>query len=627
LNGSWVGVCVDPDVLLKRLLKARRTAKSSKGGGKVSSKEYSIVRDIFNKEIRVYTDHGRVQRPVFIVENGKLVITPNEIKKLKLPKNHPEKINFNYLLDNGMVELLDVEEEETTLIAMTINDLFENVSLKNFTHCEIHPAMILGVSASIIPFPDHNQSPRNTYQSAMGKQAMGVYASNYQARMDSLGHVLYYPQKPLGTTKSMKYISFKSLPSGFNAIAAICCFTGYNQEDSLIFNQSAIDRGLFRSVFYRTYTHNEGEAKSNIKEIMMKPDPFVTSGCKVASYDKLDSDGLILPGTAVSGDDILIGKVIVNEPNKNSDFQSKKIYKDSSRALRTNESGRVDQVMISANQDGFKFAKVKIRSIRIPQIGDKFASRHGQKGTMGMTYRQEDMPFTIDGVVPDIIVNPHAIPSRMTIGHLIECLAGKTACIAGRDEADATPFQSDAAFTVDNISKELHSLGYQWRGNEVFYNPHTGKKMAAQIFVGPTFYQRLKHLVDDKIHARGRGILQNLVRQPTEGRSRDGGLRFGEMERDCMIAHGAAKFLKERLFEVSDKYRVHICEECGLIAIFNAQKNEYKCQRCSEYNESTNKQPKIVQINIPYACKLLFQELMAMSIAPRIYPAIPTAKK
>lgn len=614
VNGGWVGVCENPDEVLSLLRKARRKAAHKQ------IKEVSIVRDTFNSEIRIYTDHGRVQRPVFVVERGELLIKPHHIKLLKLPKDNPDKITFDHLLYQGIVEFIDVEEEETSMIAMNPDQLKNSPYPNIYTHCEIHPAMILGVSASIIPFPDHNQSPRNTYQSAMGKQAMGVYASNYQMRMDSLGHVLWYPQKPLAASRSMKYIAFKSLPAGCNAIAAISCFTGYNQEDSLMFNQSSIDRGLFRSVFYRTYTTCETEIRTEMKEQICKPNPMITVGCRMESYEKLDIDGLILPGTAVSGDDIIIGKVIQADPPRGGEQQSKKIYKDCSIPLRHSEAGRVDQVMLSTNNDGNKFVKVKIRSIRIPQIGDKFASRHGQKGTMGMTYRQEDMPFTIEGIVPDLIVNPHAIPSRMTIGHLIECLGSKTASLAGRDGVDATPFQSDAAETVEQISTELHSLGYQFRGNEVMYNPHTGRRMTAQIFLGPTYYQRLKHLVDDKIHARGRGPVQNLTRQPTEGRSRDGGLRFGEMERDCLIAHGVSKFLKERLFDVSDYYRVHVCEQCGLIAIANYNKNEYKCNRCANFGDEVNKAPKIVQINLPYACKLLFQELMSMSIAPRIFP-------
>jgi len=275
---------------------------------------------------------------------------------------------------------------------------------------------------------------------------------------------------------------------------------------------------------------------------------------------------------------------------------------------------------LTTNSGGFKFVKVKIRAVRLPQIGDKFASRHGQKGTVGMTYRMEDLPFTIEGIVPDIIINPHAIPSRMTIGHVVESLAGKVAAIAGKEEADCTPFQADAHQTVDNVSRQLHRLGYQFRGNEVMYNPHTGRKMDAQIFLCPTFYQRLKHMVDDKIHARSRGVVQGLTRQPTEGRSRDGGLRFGEMERDCMIAHGASKFLKERLFDISDQYRLHVCEQCGLMAIANYKKNLYECRSCSNAGVGDiQRKPNIYQVRIPYACKLLFQEMMAMQIAPRIF--------
>lgn len=259
---------------------------------------------------------------------------------------------------------------------------------------------------------------------------------------------------------------------------------------------------------------------------------------------------------------------------------------------------------------GLRFVKVKMRSLRIPQIGDKFASRHGQKGTVGMTYNQEDLPFTKEGVTPDIIMNPHAIPSRMTIGHLIECLMSKTAACVGR-EGDSTPF---IQVTVEDISNELHQCGYNKRGYEVMYNGHTGRKMQSTIFMGPTYYQRLKHMVDDKIHARARGPVQNLVRQPMEGRSREGGLRFGEMERDCIIAHGSAAFLKERLMDQSDAYRVHVCESCGLIAVAKLNKNppSFECRLCRTQS------PKVAQVAMPYACKLLFQELMAMMITPRL---------
>jgi len=278
--------------------------------------------------------------------------------------------------------------------------------------------------------------------------------------------------------------------------------------------------------------------------------------------------------------------------------------------MKSTEAGHVDQVLLTTNDQGLRFVKVRIRSVRTPQIGDKFSSRHGQKGTCGMTYTQEDMPFTAEGISPDIIVNPHAIPSRMTIGHLVECLMGKVASLQGM-EGDATPFTD---VTVENISNMLHDLGYQRRGNEVCYNGHTGRQMGAMLFLGPTYYQRLKHTVDDKIHSRGRGPTQMLTRQPMEGRSRDGGLRFGEMERDCIISHGSAAFLKERLMDCSDAYRVHVCELCGLIAVANLAKNTFECRAC----RSAASRSRVVQVALPYACKLLFQELMSMNLAPRM---------
>ena len=606
INGSWVGITNNPEVIMKLLVRQRREA--------CISKEISIVNNFMNKEIRIYTDSGRSLRPLFVVEkyknennetSSRLKITKQDIRDLT-----DQKMIFDDLVDKGVIEFLDVEEEESSMIAMKITDLVNNRHYcTTYTHCEIHPAMILGVAASIIPFPDHNQSPRNVYQSAMGKQAIGIYSTNFNMRMDTLSYLLFYPQKPLVVTQSMEFLKFKALPAGINAIVAIMCYTGYNQEDSVIMNQSSIDRGLFRSAFFRTYT-SEQRIESKLKNEQFEvPDRRQVSKYRMGNYGKLDCEGLIPPGTKVRGDDIIIGKtglIQYDEDDEKAEIIKRKT--DLSEAIRPSEEGTIESVMLTTNRSGYTIAKVKCRSVRIPQIGDKFASRHGQKGTIGMTYRQEDMPFSMEGITPDIIVNPHAIPSRMTIGHLIECLNSKVAALRGL-EGDSTPFTS---VTVDRIANHLHQLGYQKHGNETIFNGFTGRKVDMLIFFGPTYYQRLKHMVDDKIFSRARGPVQILTRQPTEGRARSGGLRFGEMERDCMISHGAALFLKERLMDVSDKYRVHVCQTCGLFAVADIDSQTFRCNLCKEDSAG------IVQATIPYACKLLFQELMAMHITPRI---------
>ncbi|KAI0155403.1 DNA-dependent RNA polymerase II beta subunit [Hypoxylon sp. FL1284] len=642
LNGSWIGVHQNPKALVKDVQGLRRTNQIPA--------EVSLVRDIRDREFKIFSDAGRVMRPMFVVnqedteagaKKGTLALTKEMIQRLEadveLEVDSPGYFGWQGLVNAGAVDYLDAEEEETAMICMTPEDLEVyrqakagydvtqdngdeinkrlrtkvNPTTHVYTHCEIHPSMLLGICASIIPFPDHNQSPRNTYQSAMGKQAMGFFLTNYNRRMDTMANILYYPQKPLGTTRSMEFLKFRELPAGQNAIVAIACYSGYNQEDSVVMNQSSIDRGLFRSLFFRSYNDCEKRVGINFLEQFEKPFRADTLRLKQGTYDKLDEDGIIAPGVRVTGEDIIIGKTSPINPDNEEMGQRTKVHvkRDASTPLRSTETGIIDSVCLTTNQDGLKYVKVRVRTTKVPQIGDKFASRHGQKGTVGITFSKEDMPCTGEGIVPDLIINPHAIPSRMTIAHLIECLLSKVSTLKGM-EGDATPFTD---VTVDSVSNLLREHGYHSRGFEVMYHGHTGRKLRSQVFFGPTYYQRLRHMVDDKIHARARGPVQIMTRQPVEGRARDGGLRFGEMERDCMIAHGAASFLKERLFEVSDAFRVHVCEICGLMTpIAVLSKGSFECRPCKN-------KTKIAQVHIPYAAKLLFQELQAMNIATRMF--------
>ncbi len=463
VNGSWVGVHESADDLVSHLKEQRRRG--------LLPKDFSVVRDIVNKEIRIFTDEGRIYRPLYIVDRNRLALSQNDVYALR-----EKRKTFNDLIKEGKVEFLDVEEEETSMIAMDLKSL-QTREVIQFTHCEIHPSMILGVCASIIPFPDHNQSPRNTYQSAMGKQAMGMYATNYNLRLDTISYLLYYPQRPLCQTNSMEFLNFAHMPSGVNAVVAIACFTGYNQEDSIIMNQSSIDRGLFRSIFYRTYNDTETRGNEYRQEEFAVPVQSSTLEMRNSTYQKLDQDAFVAPGVRVSGDDIIIGKISKIKGNDQMNL-GKKEFKDCSVPLRRSENGVVDQVMITNNYDGQKFVKVKVRSVRIPQIGDKFASRHGQKGTLGMTYRAEDMPYSRQGINPDMIINPHAIPSRMTIGHLIECVASKVASITGK-LANGTPFSD---LTVEQITQQLHELGIGFEQRL----PETRERSALQSLHGRT---------------------------------------------------------------------------------------------------------------------------------------------
>ena len=470
---------------------------------------------------------------------------------------------------------------------------------KEYTHIEIDPSVILGVLASSIPFAHHNQAPRNTYQSAMGKQSMGIYSTKYRYRFDTFSHILHYPQKPIITTKYLEYFNSNNLPNGTNIIVAIASYGGYNQEDSIIFNRGSVERGLFTSTFYRSY--KEEEKKNQLtgeEDIFCKPDSKNILLPKHCNYDKLESNGFVKENTYVNDNDIIIGRV---KPTI-----GKYKYRDTSTCVKKNESGYIDRVYIDFSGEGFKFGKVNIRSTRIPNIGDKFSSRHGQKGTIGMIYEECDMPFTKDGIRPDIIMNPHAVPSRMTIAQLNECLFAKL-CVIDGNIGNGTTFID---MNYKKVEEGLESRGYEKHGNEVLYSGKTGEQLKCDIFFGPTYYQKLKHMANDKVHARATGPIVSITRQPSEGRASHGGLRFGEMERDCMISHGSTNFLKERLMDVSDKFECYTCDKCGVLIIYSFVNNYFQCKNCDNYVSFS-------KINIPYSCKLLFQELQCMSIIPR----------
>ena len=434
---------------------------------------------------------------------------------------------------------------------------------------------------------------------AMGKQALGIYASNFNKRIDTLGNILNYPQKPLVYTKLSKYTYSNELAAGTNAIVAIMTHTGFNQEDSVIINQSALDRGLFTSTYYKSVkdqcmkNHSTGEEEvfaNPIKNNAVSPKPY--------NYSKIDDNGFIPKNTYVEGSDIIIGKIM---PKKINGII---INQDNSLSLKPNDEGYIDMNYVGTNSDGYKFCNVRIRKNRKPEVGDKLASRGAQKGTIGMIYRHQDMPFTKDGIVPDIIMNPHAIPSRMTMAQLMECIMGKASCYIGAC-GDATPF---CDCSVELIAKVLELSGMERYGNEIMYNGRTGEQIQTEIFIGPTYYQRLKHMVVDKIHARGsNGPIVMLTRQPSEGRSKAGGLRLGEMERDCLIGHGISEFLKEKMLDTSDNYRIFVCKTCGMIANANPTKNIYKCNICKTACD-------VAQVRIPYAFKLLSQELYCMNV-------------
>jgi len=593
VDGLLVGYHVNGEELARSLRELRRRGEIS------NSVNLALYKFPHVQEVWINTDEGRVRRPLIIVENGKPLLTQEHIKGLK-----NKTLRFRDLVSMGVIEFLDAEEEENAYVALRPEDVTEE-----HTHLEICPYAMLGAVASIIPYAENNQSPRNIYEGAMGKQALGIFAINYDLRVDSRMHVLVYPQKPIVVTRATNLLGIDERPIGQNMVVAVLTGQGYNMEDAVVLNKSAVERGLALSLSYRTY---EVEARTYIggeKDVIRIPEPTVRGYRGEQAYRVLDADGLAHVESDVSGGTVIIG--VQSPPRFLEEYQRAPareiVWRDASEAVRPSEVGTVDSIFITRNEEGNKLIKAKVRSFCVAEIGDKFASRHGQKGVVGMILPQEDMPYSESGIVPDLIINPHAFPSRMTIGQLLESIAGKVGALKG-EFIDGTPFMGKP---IQELRAELERLGFRSSGKEILYDGLTGKKLEAEIFIGVVYYQKLHHLVRDKIHARARGQVQMLTRQPTEGRSRGGGLKFGEMERDCLIAHGASFLLLDRLLEQSDKFTAHFCKLCGLPAYYDLKQERFLCP-------IHGKDTEVAAVSLPYAFYLLLEELMSMGIYPRL---------
>ena len=588
INGELLGYCEDPENFTQEMREKRRN-------GEVSH-EMNITYYKDNNEIYIFNDPGRARRPLIIVKDGVPLLREEHLNKIA-----NGKLKWDDLIEKGLIEYLDAEEEENSYISMSLAELNED-----HTHLEIDPATMLGICAGIIPFSDHNSSPRNTMEAGMTKQALGLYVSNYALRTDTRAHLLHHPQTPIVKTRIIDSTNYDLRPSGQNFVVALMSYEGYNMEDAMVINKGSLERGLARSSFFRSYDTSEKMYAGGLSDNFEVPDKNVKGYRSEEVYRNLDEDGVVNPESYVESGDVLIGKTSPPrflEENLGTIADKRR---ETSVTVRHGEKGIVDAVLLSETVEGSRLAKIRVRDTRQPEFGDKFASRHGQKGVVGLILSPEDVPFTEFGVVPDLIVNPHAIPSRMSIGQVLEMVAGKAGCLEGK-RVDATPFNQTLE---EEIKQQLIDNGFESAGCESLYSGVTGERIDAEIFVGVAYYQKLHHMTTDKVYARSRGPVQVLTRQPTEGRAREGGLRFGEMERDCLIAHGAALTLKERLLDESDKYDAIVCENCGMLAVFDKNKNKKYCPICGDVET--------YPVEISYAFKLLLDELKSLCIFPKL---------
>ena len=651
VNGIWIGAVDDPIGIVNALKLYRRNG--------IIPTYTSISFDYQHNEVYIYTDAGRLTRPIYYIDDEKFSYDRKEVKDLleagtltweqiisgfmkksdenfktknnklydpnELYRDHSSENMLQHLNRNkSVVDYIDTSEEETALIATNVDDLLKT---KWYTHLEIDPSLILGVMGNMIIYPENNPVTRNSFSCGQSKQAVSVYHSNYQMRIDKMGVILNYGQTPLIKSRYLEYVNNEEQPYGVNAIVAIMCYTGYNVEDAILINEGAIQRGIFRTTYYSSYETREESSKitglTNSKFANIEKNNVV--GKKQGyDYSYLDEHGLVKENTELNDKVILIGKI-------NSSLANKDVWTDDSVKTKKGQLGYVDKAFITHGEEGFNIAKVRVREERLPAIGDKMASRAGQKGTLGLIIPEDNMPFTEDGIRPDLIINPHAIPSRMTIGQIVESLFGKV-CTSYGAFGDCTAFQVKGP-NYSTYAPMLVKEGFHSSGNQVLYNGMSGEQLAADIYMGPTYYMRLKHMVKDKINYRARGPNTVLTRQPVQGRANDGGLRIGEMERDGVLAHGMSYFLNESFMVRGEKeeYFIAICNKTGAIAIYNEAQNLFLSPYADgpiKFNTNPDGSQSIMNLSrfgrsfsvlrVPYAFKLLMQELQIMNVQMHI---------
>ncbi len=589
LNGKFVGDVDNRDDFVKKLKENRKLNLQTSN----LNVQYNPQLD----QVYVETNRGRARRPLITVKNGVPLLTEKHIKQL-----NKSEITWNDLITQGVIEYIDAAEEENCLLAFSENEL-----TPEHTHLEISPLTMVGIITALVPYGNFIQSARLSIGAKNQKQSIGLYASNYAVRIDMDINLLHTPQKPIVKTFGHDLINYEHHPAGQNIVVAVMSYKGYNMEDAVIVNKGSLERGFGRSSYFRIANAEELRYSGGLMDQVSIPDKEVKGYKSEKDYRLLEEDGIIYPEAKVKEEDVVIGKTSPQRFLSSLDEYSlsSNIRRESSVSLKHGEEGIVDFVLITENEEGNKLVQVRLRDTKSPEIGDKFTSRHAQKGIVGLIVPESDMPYTTRGIIPDLIFSPHSVPSRMTVSHLLELVGSKTGALAGR-YIDATAFDAEPE---EKLRSELLSLGFREDGQEVMYNGITGERFQVKIFIGPMYYLRLKHMVSNKIHSRARGPVQLLTRQPTEGRAKEGGLRLGEMEKDTFVAHGASMLLKER-FD-SDKTIVPVCENCGLIAIHDAVKDKKLCPICGENVEITD-------IELSYAFKLILDEFKSLGIYPRL---------